>query len=316
MSEVVLITGGTGFAGSHLVELLVSQGVQNIHVTQYSDKGQAEVPAFAQVTRHTVDLTDRTATNELVAAVKPTQVYHLAAFAYVGKSFEKAAEVLQNNIQLQVTVLDAIKLHAPSARVLIIGSAEEYGMSVDESEIPITEDHPLRPVNPYAVSKITQDMLAYSYFQSYNLNIIRVRPFNHIGERQTDDFAVSAFAKQIVAIERGEQTHLKVGNLSGIRDFTDVTDMVRAYQILMEKGIPGEVYNVGSGVGIEMERIIQILSSLSTVPVQIEIDQSRLRPLDIPVIVANNRKVAALGWQPTVPLETSLQRVVAYWRMI
>lgn len=316
MSEVILITGGTGFAGSHLVELLVAQGVGKVHVTQFSEKKLPEVPAFSQVQVHTVNLTDVEHTNALIAEIRPTQVYHLASFAYVGKSFDKGAEVLQNNIQLQVVLLDAIKQHAPEARVLIIGSAEEYGMSLDEQEIPIREDHPFRPVNPYAVSKITQDMLAYAYFQSYKMNIVRVRPFNHIGERQSEDFAIPAFAKQIVNIERGQQTHLKVGNLSGVRDFTDVKDMVKAYALLMEKGEVGQVYNVGSGVGVSMQQVVELLCSLATVPIQLETDQSRLRPLDIPVIVANNEKVIALGWQPTIPLETSLQRVVGYWRTL
>lgn len=316
MSEVILITGGTGFAGSHLVELLIAQNAGEVHVTQFSSHTLPEIPAFSQVTAHTVNLTNRAATTALVQEVKPTQIYHLASFAYVGKSFNTGSEVLQNNIQLQVTLLDAIKLHAPDARILIIGSAEEYGMSSNDSEIPIREDHPFRPVNPYAVSKITQDMLAYAYFQSYDMKIVRVRPFNHIGERQSEDFAIPAFARQIVAIERGEQQHLQVGNLSGIRDFTDVKDMAKAYVLLMEKGVVGEVYNVGSGVGISMQTVVEKLQSLANAPVQLESDQSRLRPLDIPVIVANNDKVRLLGWQPTISLEDSLQRVVGYWRTL
>jgi len=316
MREIVLITGGTGFAGSHLAELLVARGIENIHVTQYSNKELPSLPAFQQVIAHAVDLTNAAATAALIEQIKPTQIYHLAAFAYVGKSFEKGTEVLHNNIQLQVNILNAVKLHAPDARVLIVGSAEEYGMSVTEAELPITEDHPFRPVNPSPVSKITQDMLAYAYFQSYNLNIVRVRPFNHIGERQTDEFAIASFGKQIVAIERGQQPHLKVGNLSGIRDFTDVKDMVAAYALLMEKGIAGEVYNVGSGRGVAMQEVVSILISLAQVPIQIETDESRLRPLDIPVIVANNEKIMQLGWRPTIPLAESLQRVVGYWRTL
>ncbi len=316
MSEVILITGGTGFAGSHLAELLVETGAGQVHVTQFSSRGVPKLAAFSQVTAHSVNLTDPAASSTLIQKIKPTQIYHLASFAYVGKSFEKGGELLANNTQLQLNLLEAIKTHAPQARVLVIGSAEEYGMSLEDSELPIREDHPFRPVNPYAVSKISQDMLAYAYYLSYKLNIIRVRPFNHIGERQSDDFAVPAFAKQIVAIERGQQESLKVGNLSGVRDFTDVTDMAKAYALLMEKGQPGEVYNIGSGQGVPMQTVVDLLCSFAERPIQVEVEESRLRPLDIPIIVANNEKIRALGWQPAVTLEESLKKVLEYWRTL
>jgi GDP-4-dehydro-6-deoxy-D-mannose reductase len=316
MSEVILVTGGTGFAGSHLVELLVAESAGEVHVTQFSSSEKNSVQGLSEVVAHSVDLTNAAATEAVIEVIKPTQIYHLASFAYVGKSFEKGAEVLHNNVTLQFNLLNAVKKHAPDARILMVGSAEEYGMSVDSSELPITENHPFRPVNPYAVSKIAQDMLAYSYFQSYKMNIIRVRPFNHIGERQTGDFAVPAFARQIVAIERGQEKHLKVGNLTGIRDFTYVKDMVAAYKLVMEKGALGEVYNIGSGTGITMQQIVEELKALAKVPIQIEVDESLLRPLDIPVIVANNEKVTALGWHPKVSIQESLAKVVEYWRTL
>jgi GDP-4-dehydro-6-deoxy-D-mannose reductase len=311
----ILITGGTGFAGSHLVDLLVAQNSGQIHVTHFKG-GIPTNPSFEHVQTHSLDITDATATAELVAEIKPTQIYHLASFAFVGKSFEKGASLLTNNISLQLNLFEAVAKYAPAARVISIGSAEEYGISVSPDEIPMKEDHPFRPINPYAVSKIAQDMLAYAYAESYKLQVLRVRPFNHIGPRQTDDFAVSAFAKQIVAIERGEQKVLQVGNLSGVRDFTDVRDMVAAYALIMQDGIPGEVYNVGSGVGVSMQEIVDRLCAMATVPITIESDPSRLRPLDIPVIIANNEKVTQLGWKQNVPLEESLRSVVEYWRSV
>ncbi len=186
--------------------------------------------------------------------MQPTQIYHLASFAYVGKSFDKAEELLNNNILLQLNLLAAVKEFSPQSRLLVIGSAEEYGISLSDEEIPYDEDHKFRPINPYAVSKITQDMLAYVYYVSFGLDIVTVRPFNHIGERQSSDFAIPAFTNQVVAIERGEQEKLMVGNLTAIRDFTDVKDMMKAYIVAMNKGKKGEVYNIGSGTGVKNVR--------------------------------------------------------------
>lgn len=313
MSTQILITGGTGFAGSHLVAALKDAGYTDIAVTSYSGEAP-DMPEFADVSVHKLDMTDAAAVGELLKEVQPAQIYHLAAIAAVGKSFEQGAQLLHNNTQLQINLLEAVRLHSPEARVLVIGSAEEYGMSVSEDEVPITESHELRPVNPYGVSKVTQDLLAFAYAQSHNLQIVRVRPFNHIGARQTPEFAVPSFAQQIVAIERGQQHELRVGNLSGIRDFTDVSDMMRAYILLMERGVVGEVYNVGSGTGVSMQSIVDQLTALATVAVPVVVDQSRMRPLDIPKIIANNEKITALGWKPEVPLQESLQQVVEYWR--
>ncbi len=313
MTGPILVTGGSGFAGSHLLEALVQKGATNIHATRFGSG--AEIPPQIQgaVTYHVIDLTDQAAVISLIAELQPTHLYHLAAFSFVGKSFLKGSSVLHNNTQLQVNLLEAIRQHSPHTRLLIVGSAEEYGLS-EEGEIPIKETHPFRPVNPYAVSKITQDLLAYSYMASYGLDIVRVRPFNHIGARQTSEFAIPAFAEQLVAIERGLLQELKVGNLSGVRDFTAVEDVVDAYITVMEKGAKGEVYNIGSGVGVSMQQIVDTLITFATVPVTVVVDPQRFRPLDIPAIIANNERVMALGWKPIISLETSLQKVLNYWR--
>jgi GDP-4-dehydro-6-deoxy-D-mannose reductase len=263
---------------------------------------------------HQLDMRNREATELVLQLVKPTQIYHLASIATAAGSFENSREVLFNNIELQLNLLESIKQNCPTARVLIVGSADGYGVSVSDSEVPIAENHPLRPINPYGVSKITQEMLAFAYGQSWKLNLLLVRPFNHIGERQTGDFAVASFARQIIAVERGEQPSIKVGSLEGVRDFTDVKDMVRAYEIVMEKGAVLKPYNIGSGVGVSMQKLLDELKSLATKDVPIEVDQQRIRPLDIPVIIANNEKVKALGWNTEIPLHETLQRVLAYWR--
>lgn len=314
-SEIILITGGTGFAGSHLVErLLTSHSPETIHITHATEVSSDMKSQLPDTSFHQLDMRNREATEQVLISVKPTQIYHLASIATAAGSFENSREVLFNNIELQLNLLESIKLHCPTARVLIVGSADGYGLSLSDSEVPIAENHPLRPVNPYGVSKITQEMLAYAYGQSWKLNLLLVRPFNHIGERQTGDFAVASFARQITAVERGEQPSIKVGSLEGVRDFTDVKDMVRAYEVVMEKGAVLEPYNIGSGVGISMQKVLDELKSLSTKEVPIEVDQQRIRPLDIPVIIANNEKVKALGWNTEIPLHETLQRVLAYWR--
>jgi GDP-4-dehydro-6-deoxy-D-mannose reductase len=310
--QCILVTGGTGFAGSHLIEELLAAGYKNIYSTTFSAPNSEE-QLLASDHYVQVDLSQAEAKKAIFNQIKPDWVFHLAAFAYVGKSFDKARELFSNNINLQLNVLDAIKESVPAARVLTIGSAEEYGMT-DASLEKIDESVPLNPVNPYAVSKVTQDLLAQSYFFSYKLNIVRARPFNHIGTRQTGDFAVPAFAKQIVAIEQGKQKTLQVGSLDAIRDFTSVKDMVRAYILLMEKGEVGQVYNIGSGVGVQIKTIVDQLIGLSTVPIQIETDPSRIRPLDVPGLIADNRKIGSLGWKPNVSIETELHNVLEEWR--
>lgn len=310
----ILITGGTGFAGSHLVEQLLAQGYSDIHVTTFSSKTSLVHTLLPETNIHQADLTNLESTLSVFEKVKPDQIYNLASFAFVGKSFERAHEVLSNNITLQQNVLHAVHTIVPNARLLVIGSAEEYGISISEDEIPYDESHQLRPINPYAVSKATQSLLAFSYYISFELDIVMVKPFNHIGERQTPDFAVPAFTRQIVAIERGEQTELSVGNLDAIRDFTDVIDMVKAYIILMERGKKGEVYNVGTGIGIKMSDLLAQLIALAKVPITTTTDPSRFRPHDIPKMIANNAKIKELGWQPTSMLSETLSRIVNWYR--
>lgn len=314
--QTILITGGTGFAGSHLVEHLLSLGVQSekIFVTHLDS-----VPSFlkkllpeSQYIR--LDLTEGPATKEAFEKIKPSWIFHLASIATVGDSYEKSEFILSHNLKLQLAVLEAYRDISPNARFLSVGSADSYGLSLSEDELPIAEEHPFRPVNPYAVSKISQEMLSYSYHKSYSLDIVRVRPFNHIGERQSPAFSIPAFARQIVAIERNEQSQLQVGNLTATRDFTDVKDMVKAYVTVMEKGESGDVYNIGSGTGVVMAELLDQLSAMAKATIERVEDADRLRPLDIPIIIANNTKIKELGWKPEIPLSETLSRVLTYWR--
>lgn len=308
----ILVTGGTGFAGTHLIKELLSQGMSDIYSTTMSDVDPTKALLPADHYKK-VDLSDAEATASIVRELHPEWLFHLASFAYVGKSFEKARELFANNINLQLNVLEAVRVHSPTTRILTIGSAEEYGV-IDPTLPSINENCPLNPVNPYAISKVTQDLLANSYYLSYKLNVIRARPFNHIGTGQTGDFAVPAFVKQIVAIERGQQDKLLVGNLTGVRDFTSASDTVKAYILLMQKGTVGEVYNIGSGIGIPMSDIVKMLTEMAQKPITVAEDPTRLRPLDVPKLIADNTKVRSLGWQPTTDIRPTLEQVLNEWR--
>ncbi len=319
-NPTILITGGTGFAGSHLVEALLTVDKQadskntrkknGIHVTSYGDntKHVANLLPAKQIHQH--DLTDFKKTKELISQLQPDQIYHLAALAAVGQSFNQIKRVLDSNTQIQLSVLQAVKEICPQARVLTIGSALEY----KPQDRPLTEIDPLGPVSPYGVSKVTQDMLAYSFYRQEELQIIRTRSFNHIGERQASGFVVSDFAQQIVDIEQGRQDNLKVGNVEAIRDFTDVKDTVQAYITLMEQGEPGEVYNVGSGSGCSIKKILTILTDSANTDINVATDPDRYRPIDVPQVVANIDKIKQLGWTPAIPIKKTLQRTLNYYR--
>jgi len=319
MSEIILITGGTGFAGSHLVEFLLNDqqiDPKQIHVTTYASTNTVVNGLLPESHIHALNLTDEEATKELLTRIKPTQIYHLAAIAAVGNSFDSPSKVLTINLQLQVSLLEAIRQIVPSARTLIVGSAQEYDVISSPALAAISETHPLGPANPYGVSKVDQDLLALSYHYSYDLQILRVRPFNHIGERQTPDFAIPAFAKQIVEEEKSQldRGSITVGNLSAIRDFTDVKDMVKAYHTVMEKGQVGDVYNIGSGQGYVIDDLLNMLISGARKPIDVLSDPKKFRPLDVSKIIADSTKIRALGWQPNYAISDTLERVLTYWR--
>lgn len=315
----ILITGISGFAGSFLAEHLLTNSDVTVHGTYHSGKGLSEIEQLGdRVKLHKVDLAESTQVETLVRDIQPTEVYHLAALASPALSFKDPAKTVETNITGQIHLLEGLRQHAPKdVRTLIVSSAEVYGM-VKEDELPIDELTPFRPSSPYAVSKVTQDLLGLQYHLSYGMDILRVRPFNHIGPRQKPQYVLASFASQIAAIEkRKREPVLKVGNLDAKRDFTDVTDIVKAYSLVMEKGESGEVYNIGSGTSHSISSILEKLISLSDTSIRVEIDESLFKPLDIPDLVCDTKKLSTVtGWNPTVSLDESLKRILDYWRNI
>ena len=242
-------------------------------------------------------------------------IFHLAAQSFVPASWRLPAETFAVNAVGQINLFEAVRDLKLDPRIQIAGSSEEYGQ-VHPDEVPMKETNPLRPLSPYAVSKVAQDLLGYQYFMSYGLKAVRTRGFNHTGPRRGDVFVTSNFARQIAEIEKGKRPPVvEVGNLEAKRDFTDVRDMVRAYWLACAKGEPGEVYNIGTGHTIAMKDMLAILLSLSTSKVEVKVDPARLRPSDVPILYSDCSKFKALtGWKPRIPLETTLKDLLDYWR--
>jgi GDP-4-dehydro-6-deoxy-D-mannose reductase len=312
----VLITGVGGFAGSWLAEHCLAR--TDVEVTGVVRSRARLGNAAALVRRIEIaeaDLRSPQAVRRVVAEAKPEVVFHLAGQSFVPRAFEDPVGTLQDNAVGQINVIQAVLEEASNARLLTVGSSTEYGL-VRPEESPVDEDVPLRPSDPYGVSKVAQDLYAFQYFVSHGLKTVRVRAFNHTGPRQSEEFVASAFARQIAEIEAGVSApEMVVGNLSGVRDFTDVRDMVRAYFLAATEGEPGEVYNLGTGDGRRIDQLLGTLGGYSQVHFTIREDESRMRPLDVPSVVCNATKFRQrTSWEPQIPFERTMLDLLDYWR--
>jgi len=313
----VLITGITGFVGSHLAEhcLAMDEPVEVVGICRWRSRRENIEHLGDRITLHECDLRDASSVHKLLADVRPQRIFHLAAQSYVPSSWNSPAETITTNVIGQLNIFEAMRELELDARIQIAGSSEEYGL-VHPHEAPITEDNPLRPLSPYAVSKVAQDTLAYQYFQSYGLQAIRTRAFNHTGPRRGDVFVTSNFARQIVTIEAGlAEPVIHVGDLTPERDFTDVRDIVRAYWLCLEHCTPGEVYNIASGKAYRIQDVLDMLLGHSTVEIEVRVDPARLRPSDVPLLLGDNSKFCeATGWKPEIPFEQTAKDLLDYWR--
>ncbi len=286
-----LVTGAHGFVGRHLVAHLEACGDEVSTVDHTGDDP--------------VDITDGGAVERAVKSAAPDAVYHLAGWADVGASWSDPVGVLRVNAEGTLNVLRACEA-AGVERVLAVASADVYGI-VTEADLPLTESSPLRPTSPYAASKAAADALALQAFLGHGLGVVRVRPFNHLGPGQSERFVAPAIAARIARAERDGSDQIPVGNLSARRDLTDVRDVVRAYRLLIERGTPGEVYNLCSGRDISIQELADQLVALAHRPVALVPDPALLRPVDLPVLRGDATKLrTATGWAPEIPVERTL----------
>lgn len=312
----VLITGASGFVGAHLAKHLLGLHYLDIYGTFRSESSRDNSPVKDKINFMQVDLQDKEQVNKLLKETKPSLIFHLAAQANVPLSIKDPISTFHANIDSQLNLFNAVKeLGLEDTRILLVSSAEVYGY-VRPEDLPIDEGTPHRPANPYAVSKIAQDYLGFQYNLSYNMPIIIVRPFSHIGPGQGTGFVVSDFSKKIAEIEKGiSEPVLRVGNLEAKRDFTDVRDMVSVYSLLIEKGEEGQVYNAGSGKSISIKDVLNKLLQLSKIKISVETDKAKFRPSDIPELICDTTKVTRLtDWKPKISLETTLKDTLDYWR--
>ncbi|OGZ62671.1 MAG: GDP-mannose 4,6-dehydratase [Candidatus Staskawiczbacteria bacterium RIFCSPHIGHO2_02_FULL_34_10] len=313
----ILITGITGFVGSHLAEYCLSRPNVKLYGTFLVTKEIKNLEHIKnKITFLKCDLTKKEQVKNVILKVKPDKIFHLAGQSQVSSSFQSPEKTLFNNIVSDVNLFEAIKNIKINPVIVIAGSSEEYGAAL-KNELPIKESNELRPLSPYAVSKITQEKLAFQYYQSYGLKAVLMRFFNTEGPRRGEHFVASSFAKQIAEIEKGKKEPIIfAGNLEAKRDFIDVRDVVMAYWLASEKCKFGDPYNVCSGKARSIKSVLTLLLSLSKVKnIEVRQDPKRMRPSDISVVVGDNSKFKQqTGWKPKIPFEKTMEDLLNYWR--
>ncbi len=309
-----LITGISGFVGSHLAEHLLAETNWSVAGTVFGDVGNV-AHLRQKLALYSVELSQPDGVLHVLEEVRPDFIFHLAAQPIPSLSTRDPWGTLEPNIRMQLNILEAVVRLKLDSRVLVVGSSEEYGL-VSPDQLPVTEDTPLRPLNPYAVSKIAQDFLGLQYHLAHGVFAVRVRPFNHIGPRQRLGFVAPDLACQVAQAEAGLQPPVVyVGNLDVYRDFSDVRDVVRAYRLALTEGEPGQVYNIGSGQSHSIREMLERLIALTGKSIEVRTDPKRTRPSEVPRLVADaSRFRRRTGWEPCIPFEQSLRDVLDEWR--
>lgn len=306
-----LLIGAAGFVGKYLIEHLQEECGMDVYATKLPHETINDTSASV----YNLNIMDKESIVSLLFEIRPDYIFHLAAQSSVGLAWKNPNLTIDVNIKGSINVMDAVRELYYKPKVLLIGSGEEYG-HIKEGEIPITEANMIRPGNIYAATKVCQNMIGNIYAQAYDMEIIMVRAFNHIGPTQAPMFVVSDFCKQVAEIEKKLRPPvIYVGNLQAKRDFTDVRDVVRAYSLLIQMGKAGETYNVGSGNAISIQEILDLIIFLSEDDISVEIDSNKLRPVDVPIIQADTEKLRNLTeWKPCIPLEQTIKETLDYWR--
>ncbi len=313
-----LIIGAAGFVGGYLIREIQrvfadSPDGMEVHATKLPQEQMNTT--LAKV--HDLDILRKEDVASLLREVRPDYIFHLAAQSSVAYSWKNPGLTIDVNVKGGANVLDAAKDLDYKPRILLIGSGEEYGVILPQ-ETPIREDNRLRPGNLYAATKACQNMIGSIYAKAYQMDVMMVRAFNHIGPAQAPMFVVADFCKQVAEIEAGKREPvMRVGNLAAKRDFTDVRDVVRAYVLLIQHGQAGETYNVGSGHAIAIQEILDLILAQSKAEISVVVDPARLRPVDVPIIEADITKLKqATGWEPTIPIQETVRETVEYWRNV
>lgn len=312
----IAITGVSGFVGGHFIDYLynndidceilgLDRGTPTVDFAKYADK--------IKIHFSIVDLLDKDALKNLIEDFKPDYVLHLAAFSSVAYSWKHPSESFTNNSNIFLNLIDSIREVDPSCRILSVGSSEEYG-NVSRKDLPLRENQPIKPVSPYAVARVSQELMSKVYVKAYGMNVIMTRSFNHIGPRQDDRFVVPSFIKRIVDIKKAGKTEgeIETGDLSIIRDFVDVRDVVRAYYMLLENGKPGEIYNICSGKPMRLSEIVDCVADELDIKITTRTNPDFVRPDDNKEIVGSAYKIEAeLGWRPELDIRDTIRDMIA-----
>ena len=315
----ILVTGFAGFVSTHFLDILniVEPGSEILGVDKYPPATDKNAYPGLNINYKNIDLLNKSIVDETLRDFQPEYILHLASVSSVAQSWQTPLESFVNNTNIFLNLVEQVRVNNIKCRILSVGSSEEYG-EVEESKLPLTEEHPLKPLSPYAVARISQEMLSKIYADGYGQDIIMTRSFNHIGPGQKENFVISSFAKQLVqlAARNGDDNTLVTGNLSIIRDFVDVRDVVKAYYLLLKNGVSGEVYNICSGNGIELKEIIMKMSKLLNIDIRVEVNKELIRPNENKKIIGSYEKIKKeLGWEPLIPIEKSLADIIAYWQL-